>query len=335
MDINKRDKLNEPISQKKTTAYASDLTDTLGHKLGKNQVEQYTQQKLFDTDIDGHYIYTIDNGKTIITTDLENDTPLKPIVSTTTQKVLDLLLTKLHDNFNGTNRVYLENITAEELNRKTMIRVSVPDYMDSVGITDKSTARANLKKASQELYNKSITHTFTYTEKYTDKKGKDKTRRSTITLNFRLLDATATFKNGNVIFYLSQRATPYLTEYSITYNRGLLKTDIQAFPHSYSIGTYLTRQYDRTKKGHNNGKVSVIKILENCDIPNIEEVENRKYKAKIKTPLLDSLDHLQEKGVISEYHFYDKHGNTYTRYESFELPIQDFINLMLDYSITE
>lgn len=328
--INNNDKLkiNINIPEKKKTAYASDLTDTLGHKLGKNQIEKYNQPRLFYEDMNGQYIYTSDDGLTTITQDKdENDT--KPIVSPTTDKVLTIILTKLNENFNGTNRVYLENITADEYRRKRIIAISLNDYMESVGLTDKKTAREYLKKASNELYSKSIKHTFKITRIDTDKKGKQKKKRDEITKEFRLLDAKVEFKSGNVIFYLSEIATPYLTEYSVNYNPKLIATDNR----TYTIGKYLNRQYERTKNSNNNGKISVLKVLENCDIPGVKDVENRKYKEKIKTPLLDSLDYLKSINFISDYSFYNSHGKVYSKYNCIDLPINEFINLILDYQI--
>lgn len=333
---NKENRLNEPIqSTHKKTAYASELTDTLGHKLGKNQIEGYSQQQLFYEDMNGQYIYMTDDGQTTITADKETDDPLKPIVSPTTEKVLTLILTKLNENFSGTNRVYLNDITADELKQKTTIRLPVADYMESVAITDRATARDNLKKASNELYNKSIKHTFKVSKNVTGKNGKKSTKRDTLTLEFRLLDAKAEFKSGDVIFFLSQRATPYLTEYSVKYSPKLLKTDIHTYPHSYKIGEYLNRQYERSKKQTNNGKITVSKILDNCDIPNIDEVDNRKYKEKIKEPLLDSLDYLKTIDVITDYSFYNKQGDQFTKYQCMDLKINEFVNLVLNYTMTD
>lgn len=332
-NINNKLPINIETPEKKKTAYASDLTDTLGHKLGKNQIETYAQPRLFYEDLNGQYVYTSEDGLTVITQDKDNENTLKPIVSPTTEKILTLVLTKLNENFNGTNRVYLESITADELRRKTTIEIGLNDYMESVGITDKKTARNNLKNASNELYNKSIKHTFKITKTETDKKGKQKKKRDELTLEFRLLDAKAEFKSGNVIFYMSQRATPYLTEYSVSYNPKLLKADIHAYPHAYKIGDYLNRQYERTKKANNNGKISVLKLLDNCDIPGINEVENRKYKEKIKTPLLDSLDYLKSIDVITDYKFYNKQGDVYSKYNCIDLSINEFVNLILDYTM--
>ena len=331
----KTNRLTEPqaTQEQKKRAYASEITDTLGHKLGKNQIANYEQQTLFTEDINGQYVYITDNGNTTITADTENESPLKPVVSVPTEKVLKIILTKLNENFSGTNHVYLKDITADELRRKTIIAIPLNEYMDSVGITDKKTARDNLKKASTELYNKSIKHTFNITQKTTTTTGKQKTKRDKLTLEFRLLDAKAEFKNGNVIFFLSQRATPYLTESTDEYNPLLLKTDIQQYPHAFTIGEYLNRQYNRTKGGNNHGRISIIKVLENCEIPNIEQVEHRKYKEKIKSPLLDSLDYLKDLGIITNYYFYDKQGTIYTKYESLELPIKKFVGLLLYYEM--
>lgn len=328
-------RLNEPIKEQdsKKKAYASELTDTLGHKLGKNQLIGYDEIRLFTEDMNGKYIYLTEDGNTEITADLQNETPLKPIVSPATEKVLTLLMTKLNENFNGTNRVYLKDITADEMRKKTTLALSLNDYMEKVGIKDTKTARANLKRASDELYNKSIKHTFYITQKETGKNGKVKTKREPVTLEFRLLEARATFKNGNIIFYMSQRATPYLTEYSETYSERLLKVDIHDHPHAYKIGHYLSRQNDRTRNSSNNGKISVSKILDNCDIPTIDQVENRKYKEKIKEPLLNTLDYLKDEKVIASYDFHDASGKVYSRYESIDLPIKKFTGLILNYEM--
>lgn len=328
-------RLNEPQANQdqKKRAYASEITDTLGHKLGKNQVASYEQQTLFYEDINGQYVYTSPDGETTITQDSENEDPLKPVVSVPTEKVLKIIFTKLNENFNGTNHLYLKDITAEELRHKTTINIPLNEYMDSVGINDKKTARDNLKKASTELYNKSIKHTFNITQRTTTPTGKTRIKKDKLTLEFRLLEAKAEFKNGNVTFYLSQRATPYLTQATDEYNPKLLKTDIHTYPHAYTIGDYLNRQYNRTKGGNNHGKISVTKILDNCEIPNTDQVENRKYKEKIKNPLLDSLDYLKELGILTQYHFYDKQGTIYTKYESLDLPIKKFIDLLLYYEM--
>jgi len=333
-NINNKLPINIETPEKKKTAYASDLTDTLGHKLGKNQIETYIQKRLTDGDYNAQNVYKSEDGLTIIAVDKENEDTTKPILSPTTDKILTLILTKLNENFNGTNRVYLKNITAEELMKKTTVTITLSDYMESTGISDKKTARENLKRASNELYNKSITHTFPIYRIRTDKKGKQKQEPiNEVVTDFRLLDAKAQFKSGDVVFYLSQRATPYLTEYSVNYNPKLLKADIRTYQHAYKIGDYLNRQYERTKSGNNNGKISVLKLIDNCDIPSVNEVENRKYKQKIKTPLLESLDHLKRIDVIGSYSFHDKQGNVYSRYDSVDLPINEFVNLILDYTM--
>lgn len=328
-------RLNEPVKEQdgKKRAYASELTDTLGHKLGKNQLIGYTQQQLFTEDMYGRYVYLTVDGQTEITADPQDETPLKPLVSPATEKVLTLILTQLNDNFNGTNRIYLKDITADEMREKTTIAIALNDYMEKVGITDTKTARANLKKASDELYNKSIKHTFYITQTETGKNGKTKTKREPLTLEFRLLEARATFKNGNVLFYMSQRATPYLTEYSETYNEKLLKVDIHDYPHAYKIGHYLSRQNDRSRNSRNNGKISVIKVLENCDIPNPDSVENRKYKEKIKEPLLNTLDYLKSENVIASYDFHDASGKIYSKYDTLALPIKKFMGLIINYKM--
>ena len=312
-------------------AYSTPLAETLTNKISKNR---YNDFKLFDyDDVSDKWIYN--DGTTVIKeVDKADNIELFNALSPTTDKILWLLLNKLFINFNGEKNIYLnENITDKEMKEKTAIVITLDEYKKLVGIKDNKLARENLTKASNELYNKSITHTFKINTVY-EKDGKKKTRREKLTLTFRLLDAKATFKSGTVIYYLSQRATPYLTTYSLKMSETTFKLDIHDYPNSFKIATYLN--YLTTMKRYN---VTVKNIIANSDLPSYEYVKekgNRNYKQRIIEPFFATMDYLKMQGLIKQYSLTDsKTGKTYDKIDYYNIPITKFINLVVSFELTE
>ena len=336
-----RENLNIAVGKKDTKTpqkqYVSTLTDTIKHKLGKNQIKSLEEtDRLFYEGLNGEWVYTSFDDKTKITqnvvSEVSQDVKRFPMISVETSKILDLLSIQLYKNFNGATRIYNQGLTIDEVKQKATVYLNVSDYMEKRNLKDRKTAKAYIKQASDEIFNKTIVHTFPIIRETTDKKGKVKRIKEDVEIEFRLISARAKFKNsGDVIFRFDADGVQYLTEYSQNALLPLLKLD--GVP--YQIGDYLNRHYEQNKGRDICNRLSVKKILENVDIMEVSQVKNRKYKEKIKLPFIQSLGELKNNGILQEFYLYDKNGTKYNTYDAQELPINTFMGLFLYYVISE
>ena len=327
-------------TQPKMPAYSGAIVDTLTTKINKQRIID-GQLSLFDIDeITGETYYNSHNAKYDITIKEKKGGDIIA-VSPTTSKILTFCFNKLQYNFNGQRNIKTEDYNALDFLKKRTVSFTLYEYMENVGITDEKTARQNIKKAVKELQNKSIKGNIERTLTTYNKAGKKITKRERIPYDIDLINARIgdIVKNGTVAFIFSDTAMPFISEYITDFPQLInSKTNIQQYPSSQKIGMYLWTMHRLNKNKPNYNRVTVDNIIKHSEIPSYETIKKQRgsYKQKIINPLLATLDHLKDIGLLTGYRLIDKKTKiAYMPTDYDAIPITYFISAIVEFSTYE
>ena len=238
------------------------------------------------------------------------------LLNVPTHKVLDALTIKLTNGF-----PHGENITAELIDKRREVILSVNEYMTLCGTTDRKEARKQLKTAINTLYDASLQWE---EERYIIPEGKKRRVKQTIPWSTRILDTKGgdptqdPVQNGKVCVFFAFTLAKYLSQaFPMPYPIGLLKINGNTNRHSYFIGRKLAEHHNMNIAKDNANRISVLTLINACpDLPSYDEVmedANGSITQKIIQPFERDLIALKGKyGVLKDWHYCNSKGEPLT-----------------------
>ncbi len=237
------------------------------------------------------------------------------IISALTQQVLAVFMLKLAENFPAALQTDKE-LTAEELLRYSEITVTLREYMELRGLKDVKSAREQLNKEVEKLYNLSVEWTEKRHETYTTKNGRKRKKIAPIKWEMRLLSAAekdaGKVKNGRVKIKISPEIAYYFYKAGapMWYNKALLTIDAKKCPHAVYIGRKILEHYNLNFAKNNENRISVKTLLEYCpDLPKYEDItqKGRQVTERIIRPFERALKELEKTGFLLKWQ-YERRG---------------------------
>ena len=148
-------------------------------------------------------------------------------------------------------------------------------------------------------------------------------------------------KDKNVFKFMFTQSAAFLLAHSPvceSFPTNLFKLDNRYGGNAYEIGRKMIRHTDiyvNRKKG-NNCTLSVVKLIENSEIPTFEDIESknrRDWKEKIKKPLEKALNDLLEIGFLSRWEYRTPTEKRLTQKQADKLNAKEYQSLVVDFSI--
>lgn len=199
-------------------------------------------------------------------------------VSTSEAMVLDLFLS--------------DAVEKREHDGSLAVGFSLQTYMNYFGLKDKKEARKQLKCDIERLYNRSvlIPHVI-----YDKKNNKQKDAGE---IETRIISAKAIYQN----FYGVVLNPPYW-EAVKGYRMDNIDTRVfqinrKLHPYCYRLYRKLWEQASMNYGQPHSDRISITALLRSADFPLEDEVKDRKYKEKIRTPFERDMNKLAELGVL-------------------------------------
>lgn len=232
-----------------------------------------------------------------------------------THKVLDALTIKLTSNF-----PFGAKATAEQIASHRIVEISVDEYMQLCGLSDRKEARKQLKEAIHTLYNISLE----WDEiSYIVPEGKKKRVKQENHYSVRLTDAKIEAKEnplrrGKVVFAFSYTLAQYLSKaYIMAYPDKLLSINAKYNPHSYYMGRKITEHHNMNIGKDNANRIAVSTLLKALpDMPTYADVmrgNSRSVTQKIIQPFERDLIALKDTyGILASWKYCNSKGEPLT-----------------------
>ena len=308
MPIKKKPELAEianpiAITTKKSTEYSKILQGC-----GTNAVLQVDKKRMTVNNMSDTGKMTTTSGVEVTLSNI-NTVNLNPV----TQRVYMIATRKLTQNF-----PHGKTATAEQIRDLRAITLDVKEYMDICGISDRTTAREQLKNGIISLYNTSLE--WKEKRRYLNRPKGEK--QAEINHRYRILDEIATeagespIKRGVAKIVFSYGLAEYLSQSGIiNMPDNLYKINIKQHPYALSLGYKLFTHYGlniRNPKNDHPGRIKISNLLKAIPgIPTFEEVRkssSRSVERRIIEPIENDLDEFKRQKIILNYKYCDTKG---------------------------
>jgi hypothetical protein len=237
------------------------------------------------------------------------DEEVIPIFTPQAFKVFIMLITAATEHLPRENQ-----ITPEAILRSRMIKITLDDYMRLCKIRDKKNAREQLNAAIRSLYGISLDW---YETEYNKPEGKSRKVKERIHYSTRILDKIGTREGGKPVrsgaaeVQLAYDMAKYLAgAYIMYYPSDLLAINTQYHPYSVQLGWKLCALYNMNWGKPTQGKTTVSTLLKAANgIPRYEKIaETGQVYDRIIKPFDRDMRELVERGILSDYYYYDDMG---------------------------
>ena len=266
-------------------------------------------------------------------------------LSTPCKKVFEVLTMKLTKNLPPKKELDANKIA---LARK--VDFTVQEYMNVCGTKNKTQAYQQLNEALRTIYNVSMKFPYIDYEKvkYKDAKGKTKTKtvpkekiRETRILEAleQDLNQPPQIENGKISVYFAFGLAEHLAKsYIMPYHNELLKIDSKHNPHSYYMGRRLCQHHNMNKDKQNGNRISVETLISCCpDLPSYEEIRSdaRQIRKRIIDPVERDLNLLQDKGILSDWHYCQTNGEVIPDDEISNATYKEWVKFLVTFELAD
>ena len=227
--------------------------------------------------------------------------------------------------------------TTEQILKGRRVSLSLDEYMNLCGLTDRKEARKQLRSNAETLYNISLE--FDEKSKIIDPEtGKRKYRKRH--WKTRLLDIQAmeeAITDSKIIVYFTIDIADYLSKsFIMPFNLQALTIDTNKYRHAYALQHKLSVYYNLNRAKHKHIRISVKKLLKACpDMPTPEEVKDRHYKQQIIDPLEKSLIAIRDVYPIIDWHYCNSGGKPLTVEQQEKYDFNDWQNWLVEYTLLD
>lgn len=178
------------------------------------------------------------------------------------------------------------------------IRLPLEDYMALRGLKDIRSTRDQIKRDLDLISNITLT--------YKDSYG---------ALNGRIITQWG-IHNGLITVKFADNCLKYFMKLPLMdCDDDLFKVNTQRYKYAFNIGIRISQLKHMNAGKVNEDIVAVDKLMTYCKgLPTIEEIQktNRQYERRIFNPFEQNIDHLQDIGIIKEWHYCNKKNQPLT-----------------------
>lgn len=271
------------------------------------------------------------NGVKVITNDINKK------VDGNTLRVYDALTMKMTANLPHGNSVPLEAI-----DKARHVTLTVREYMNLCGKSDRKAAREQLNEAITTLYGLSLE----WNEKFYDiQEGSTKATYHDKHWHLRIIDSygddlESPVQNGEVDLYFSMSLAKYFTQASIMPHAvALFKVNLKKHPNAYHIGRELELHHNMNLGKQNENRISVLTLLKATPgIPSYDEVmsTSRQVTRDIIRKLEDGLLALErDYHVLESWNYCNSGGLPLTEKQIDAYNYDEWSGWLVDYKLRD
>lgn len=208
------------------------------------------------------------------------------------------------------------DFTEASILRNRTVKISLGEYMAACEIGDRKSARDQLNAGVRTLYAVS----YNWQEvMYIPQEGKRKDKREEKHYSTRIVETIGTMegenpvKRGTADLVLTYGYAEYLAlSYYQNYPAALLKINSKLHPYSISLGWKLSTMYNMDAGKATQGKTTVATLIKAVKkFPRYNPAKGQAYQ-RIIHPFDRDMQELVERGILSDYAYYDGMGNRIT-----------------------
>ena len=245
-------------------------------------------------------------------------------------RTMDLLLIRLAE-------VIHLKAPSEILKGTGLFTISLNEYMELCGLSDRKNAREQLSKSLQYLYHTSATwEDIIYYDIETGEKLKTpEAHKFDSRLLISIGDPLQPIENGRAIVELHPKFVQALSQGQIALlPRYILKINTHKHPHAYRIARFLALYQSMNLEKGNEHRISVKSILDKLpEIPSYEEVmaTSKKVSQLIINPVERDLNALQDEYKGIKWHYCNSKGEPLTDEQLENYSYSDWITWLIEF----
>lgn len=225
---------------------------------------------------------------------------------------------------------------AADIERASTIKKTVKEYAQFRGLSDLKQARNELRAVTNTLLVAKVNIDGVWYVVGGKLKGlDDEPPADSYT---RLEDMPDPIRDGVVEFTFNYYLAVKLAAKSLPrFHYGLGQTDGRKNPHSFNIGIKICNHHNMNILKPNANRISVKALLAACpDIPQYENVKNRRYKQLIMDPFERDLMALKDKyGVLASWHYCGPNGADLTAEQVTNYAYKDWITWNVEFRLVD
>ena len=251
-----------------------------------------------------------------------------------TRKLLDILRIKLTEK-----APYSDIISDADIARVRSITITLDEYMELCGLSDRKRAREQLRANAYTLFNLSMKWD---EEGYRLSPRGRKVRRK-IHWDLRLFDSTMEERNldsdpvidSAVTFNFSYDMVRYLCQkYIMGYCKKALTIDVRRHPHALCMAHKLMEHYNMNCVKTEHVRITVASLMAACPaLPTVEEVKGLHYTQLIREPFERDLLALKEIYCIVDWHYCRAGGEPLTDEQQADFSFDDWCTWRIEFTI--
>lgn len=304
--------------EKPAPLYVKTVNNKATNALAKIDTEAFIEDKInhiWESNIDG-VRFVLDNNQEANSTQII--------------KTMDLLLTRLAE-------VIKLKAPSELLKGTGLFSISLKDYMELCGLSDRKNAREQLSKSLQYLYNTSATwiDTIYYDLDTGDKLKTPEAYKFSSRLLISIGDPLQPIESGRAIVELHPNFVQALSAGKIAYlPRYMLKINTRKHPHAYRIARFLALYHNMNIEKPNENRISVKALLDKLpDIPSYDEVmaTSKKLTQLIINPVERDLNALQDEYKGIKWHYCNSNGDPLTDEQLEDYSYNEWITWLIEF----
>lgn len=228
--------------------------------------------------------------------------------------------------------------TLGEPPRDRTIQFSIPEFMAMRNVADTKENRKKVKKSIAESFERLSATVVSFTSKATSPFNK---KKEDVEIKSVLTEGMVTFRGGFTIAlgtgfanYLCQTAT-------VPIHHSLFTVDARinrAFQTGFHLAVHYRIKSAERKSELNHeyaNRIRIGNLAERAGFPTFDKVkqQDRHFMERIVKPIFKALDHLVEKGYLTEYALCRKDGTVLTVEERTRLPASDYEDLYISFQL--
>lgn len=304
--------------EKPAPLYVPIVNNKATNALAKINTEAFIEDKInhiWESNIDG-VRFVLDNNQEANSTQII--------------KTMDLLLTRLAE-------VIKLKAPSELLKGTGLFAISLKEYMELCGLSDRTNARAQLTKSLQYLYNTSATwiDTIYYDLDTGEKLKSPESHKFSSRLLISIGDPLQPIESGRAIVELHPNFVQALSAGQIALlPRYMLKINTHKHPHAYRIARFLALYHNMNLEKPNENRISVKAILDKLPgIPSYDEVmaTSKKLTQLIITPVERDLNALQDEYKGIKWHYCNSNGDPLTDEQLEDYSYNEWITWLIEF----
>lgn len=222
--------------------------------------------------------------------------------------------------------------------RERSIKFSIAEFMAMRNVADTTENRKKIKKKITETFERLSATVISFTSKATSPFNR---KREDVEIRSVLTEGMISYRGGFIISLGSGFANYLCHAATVPIHHSLFTVDARV-NRSFQIGFQLAVYY-RIKSAERKGdinheyanKIRFGNLARCAGFPSFDEIkqQNRNFKKRIVDPIISALNHLVDKGYLTEYALCKKDGTVITTEERTRIPSSDYEDLYISFQL--